>query len=135
VIAKEAIERQLPAAEAAEQTRVASEALVQLSPVPDKYALTDLPEIDCASHLPLCRARCCTLVFPLSTQDLDERAVRWEYGRPYQIARRPDGFCVHNDASTRRCRLHAQRPASCRTYDCRADKRIWLDFERRIPAP
>jgi hypothetical protein len=23
----------------------------------------------------------------------------------------------------------------CRGYDCREDRRIWLDFEKRIPAP
>jgi hypothetical protein len=23
----------------------------------------------------------------------------------------------------------------CRSYDCRTDKRIWIDFENRIPAP
>ena len=26
-------------------------------------------------------------------------------------------------------------PLPCRGYDCRKDKRIWLDFEQRIPNP
>ncbi len=120
---------------AREHERQRSEALVVISDVPDKYDLPDLPEIDCDARIPLCRARCCTLVFPLSAQDLDEKVVRWNYARPYQIGRRPDGYCVHNDPTTRGCTVYAQRPAICRTYDCRHDKRIWTDFEKRIPAP
>ncbi|MBK9031276.1 MAG: YkgJ family cysteine cluster protein [Myxococcales bacterium] len=118
-----------------EEQRAASRAHVQIAPVPDKYALTDLPDIDCAARIPLCRARCCTLTFPLSFQDLDERVVQWEYGRPYQIRRRSDGSCTHCAPDTRQCGVYAQRPAACRIFDCRQDSRIWLDFERRIPAP
>jgi Fe-S-cluster containining protein len=111
-----------------------SEALVVIADPVDKYAMGALPEIDCEARLPLCRARCCTLVFPLSAQDLDERVVRWDYGRPYQIARRDDGYCVHNEPGTCHCSVYAQRPAICRGYDCRRDPRIWVDFEQRIPA-
>jgi hypothetical protein len=28
-----------------------------------------------------------------------------------------------------------QRPLPCRGYDCRKDKRVWLDFENRIVNP
>jgi hypothetical protein len=118
-----------------EAARMRRGALVVLRAEPeDKYALTDLPEIDCEPRLPLCRARCCTLPFALTAQDLDERIARWDYARPYDIARREDGYCVHNDW-TRACAIYPYRPASCRTYDCRQDRRIWLDFEKRIPAP
>jgi len=105
-----------------------------LSNVPDKYALTDLPKIDCEARMHLCKARCCTLTFPLSEQDLEERIVRWDYGRPYQIGRREDGYCVHNSEKTHGCTVYNHRPGICRTYDCRNDKRIWADFEKRIPA-
>jgi Fe-S-cluster containining protein len=118
-----------------EQARARNDLGPIVSQIPDKYALEKLPEIDCAARLHLCQARCCTLVFPLSVQDLDERVVRWDYGKPYQIARRPDGYCVHNQAGTCQCNVYAQRPGICRTYDCRNDKRIWLDFENRVPAP
>jgi len=120
--------------QAAEDERTLGRAHVQVAPVADKYALTDLPQIDCASRLPLCRARCCTLSFPLSFQDVDERVVAWDYRRPYQIRQQPDGYCTHC-ATDRRCTVYDQRPAACRSYDCRQDSRIWLDFERRIPAP
>ncbi len=33
------------------------------------------------------------------------------------------------------CRIYAHRPVPCRGFDCRGDKRIWLDFENKIPNP
>lgn len=120
----------------AEVDRLPERAHVTLSHVEDKYALEDTPQIDCAALLPLCRARCCKLHFPLSTQDLDERVVQWNYGRPYLIRQRAsDGYCVHCDADSGGCGVYAQRPAVCRVFDCRNDPRIWLDFHKRIPAP
>jgi Fe-S-cluster containining protein len=120
-----------------ENERIAEEDLgVEVADVPDKYALANLPEIDCEARLPLCGARCCASEFALSVQDLDERVVRWDYARPYRIARRTDdGHCVHNDAGTGACEVYAHRPAACRLFDCRGDERIWIDFDRRIPAP
>lgn len=118
-----------------EAVRVRGDALVVVDGEQDKYALSDLPQVDCEARLHLCKGRCCTLVFPLSFQDLDERVVQWDYSRPYQIAQRPDGYCVHSDEQARSCQVYAQRPAICRTYSCREDKRIWVDFDKRIPAP
>ena len=119
---------------ARERARVQPQAQVQVAPEGDKYALVNLPVIDCATRLSLCKARCCTMTFPLSFQDINERVVEWEYYRPYQIRQRADGYCCHSDSETRACRVYDQRPATCRLYDCRHDRRIWLDFERRIPA-
>ena len=116
-----------------ENQRTAREPGIEVSDIPDKYALEALPEIDCADRMPLCRARCCSLSFALSVQDLDERVVRWRYDRPYLIAQGPDGRCVHNEAG--RCSIYERRPGVCRSYDCRQDRRIWIDFEQRIPAP
>jgi Fe-S-cluster containining protein len=100
----------------------------------DKYAVDESVEIDCQSRIPLCQARCCTFKFFLSKQDLDEGAASWDYGNPYWIKQGTDGYCVHCDPGSRGCTIHAQRPHVCRKYDCREDKRVWLDFERRIPA-
>jgi hypothetical protein len=100
----------------------------------DKYGLEDLPDIDCASIIPVCKARCCTLTVYCSAQDLDERVVQWDYSRPYRIRKREDDYCVHSEPETKRCGIYDKRPAICRTYDCRDDKRIWVDFDKRILA-
>jgi hypothetical protein len=107
---------------------------VMLNDVADKYVLTDLPDIDCKKRLPVCKARCCTLGFPLSVQDLDEHVVKWDYGRPYHIRLSDDAYCVHNAPDSRTCRIYDQRPAVCRSYDCCKDERIWKDFDRGIIA-
>lgn len=101
----------------------------------DKYTVEAVSP-PCDELLPLCGARCCTFNFALSTADLDEGVIRWDYGQPYLIRQRAsDGFCVHNDPSSRHCTVHAHRPRVCRTYDCTTDARIWLDYANRVPAP
>ncbi|MDB4960544.1 MAG: hypothetical protein JWP01_543 [Myxococcales bacterium] len=108
---------------------------VALDPDPDKYTVEPVA-IPCAELIPLCEGRCCSYTFSLSTQDLDEGVIRFDYGQPYMIRQRSsDGYCVHNDPATRGCTAHAHRPKVCRTYDCRNDKRVWIDYENRIPAP
>lgn len=101
--------------------------------VRDKYAV-ESPPIDCSSRLHACKAACCRLSFHLSRQDLEENRVRWDLGRPFHIARRPDGYCTHADPRDGHCRVHAHRPVVCREYDCRKDDRIWKDFEARVPS-
>ena len=101
----------------------------------DKYA-ADSSSPPCDELLPLCKARCCTLSFALSTADLDEGVIRWDYGQPYLIRQRAsDGYCVHCDPDKLACSVHSHRPRVCRVYDCREDKRIWIDYARRIPQP
>jgi len=117
-----------------ELARANAQATVSVAPTIDKYQMTNLPEIDCKALLPICKGRCCMLTFPLSFQDLDEGVVRWEYKRPYLIRHRADGFCVHS-TEHKTCGVYEQRPAVCRSYDCRSDKRIWSDFANKIPAP
>jgi hypothetical protein len=108
---------------------------VSLDPIGDKYA-TAGADIPCAELLALCGARCCQLTFALSTEDLDEGIIRWDYGQPYLIRQRAsDRFCVHNDPATRGCAVHAHRPRTCRAYDCRSDPRVWIDYAQRIAAP
>ena len=101
----------------------------------DKYSEPRAVEIDCAARIHLCHGRCCQYNFCLTAQDLDEGVAKWDYGNPYWIRHGADGYCVHSDPATRGCTIHAQRPHVCRTYDCRGDARIWVDFEARIPAP
>jgi Fe-S-cluster containining protein len=58
-----------------------------------------------------------------------------DLGRPYLIAQGADGYCRHLDRCTCRCTVREHRPLPCRGYDCRNDKRVWLDFEKRIVNP
>ena len=104
-----------------------------ISGAQDKYDSYS-PPIDCETRIHLCQARCCTFRFALSAQDLDEGVVRWDYARPYLNAQRTDGYCTHCTPVTFGCNVYQHRPAVCRRYDCRNDKRIWEDFEARIPA-
>jgi len=107
---------------------------VRLADMGNKYAEGQAVEIDCFARLPLCHARCCTFKFFLTKQDLDEGVARWDYGNPYWIKQAADGYCIHSDPKTRACTIHGKRPHVCRQFDCRSDKRIWIDFEKRIPA-
>ena len=108
---------------------------VMLARTEDKYSCQSEVLLDCASRIHICKAKCCSLTFYLTDQDLDEGVVKWDYGRPYWIQKREDGYCVHCEQDTRRCKVHEYRPYVCRAYDCRNDERIWLDFEKMIPNP
>ncbi|HKA86245.1 MAG TPA: YkgJ family cysteine cluster protein [Haliangiales bacterium] len=119
---------------AGELKRMEEHERIILEPALNKYSMTGLPDIPCGELIPLCRGRCCTLHFPLSKQDLGERVVKWNYTQPYLIRQGDNGYCVHNDPETKFCTVYHHRPAVCRYYDCRKDKRIWLDFDKRIPA-
>lgn len=99
----------------------------------DKYAIEG-PEIDCASLLHLCRARCCTLRPRMTRQDLEEGLIEWEIEDPYVVRRADDAYCFYVEDSGG-CGCYENRPASCREFDCRDDPRIWTDFENKIPAP
>jgi hypothetical protein len=100
----------------------------------DKYAFPATVEIDCASRVSLCGAACCRLPFSLSKQDVREGIVRWDVSNPYMNLQR-DGYCCHIERRGLGCTIHARRPIPCRAFDCRRDRRIWLDFDKRIPQP
>lgn len=106
---------------------------VQLSVVRDKHAVVS-PDIDCAANLPLCKGRCCSFTVPLDRDEVVEGELRWNLDDPYMLARAPDGYCTHLEPGGA-CECYGNRPAMCRAYDCRADERVWLDYDQRLPAP
>jgi hypothetical protein len=101
----------------------------------DKYAVPPLPDggPPCLVLLPICGARCCSLDVPLTTQDLDEGVVRWDHGNPF-LLEQEDGRCAHLGPGAT-CSCYEHRPAPCREYDCRQDRRIWIDYAQRILVP
>lgn len=107
---------------------------VRLAMFRDKYQVPS-PDVDCATLVPLCKARCCSMDVTLSAQDVAEGGIPFDVMQPYAMPRDPATkrcVCMNADGA---CTIYERRPGTCRAYDCRHDKRIWLDFERRIPAP
>lgn len=90
---------------------------------------TDEPEaqVDCARCVNDCQARCCTLIFALTKDEVAGGQIQHNPQRPYFIAREADGYCPHMDRHTFACTIWAHRPLRCRRYDCRDDKHIWPD--------
>lgn len=100
-----------------------------------KYEHQDTFTLDCESRVDLCKAACCRLTFALSKEDVEESIVNWDLGRPYIIAHSDDGYCTHLSDGIKSCGVYENRPLACRKFDCRQDKRIWDDFEKKIPNP
>jgi hypothetical protein len=107
---------------------------VRLRPPIDKHRVAG-PDIDCQRYLPLCQARCCSFAVALTAADVESGALRWELERPYLLRHDADGYCAHLDRATGGCAIYDQRPAACREFDCREDRRVWDDFAAAAPAP
>jgi putative zinc- or iron-chelating protein len=100
-----------------------------------KYSFTGGAAVDCENRIHLCKAACCRFRVGLSSEDIREGILKWDTAQPYTLAKKANGSCVHLDDGTCGCTVYAERPIPCRGYSCKDDKRIWLDFERRIPQP
>jgi len=78
-------------------------------------------DIDCDAGRALgCRTFCCRLLVRL---DPDEREPGQD-GFPakgYVDKDLVDGFCIHLDRESYRCRIWARRPRVCREYHCNDD--------------
>src|SRR5262245_56817614 len=107
---------------------------VRLRTLVDKYEQPVSP-VDCESRVHLCHARCCTFLVELSRQDVEEGGLLWDIEQPYLLRRDADGFSRRRARETKSYGVYQNRPAACRTYDCRTDQRVWIDFDKRIPAP
>lgn len=107
---------------------------VHLAVHDNKYEI-ESRDIDCAARIPLCGARCCGFKVALSEQDVREGKVPFVIDRPYELPRDPETklcTCMNAEGA---CTIYEVRPGTCRTYDCTEDRRVWIDFENRIPAP
>jgi hypothetical protein len=100
----------------------------------DKESKVEEVRVDCEKRKYICKAACCTLTYPLSLQDINQ-GIRWSLARPFMNAREVDGYCIHLQRDSLKCTIYEQRPAICREYSCRNDRRIWLDFDKMIINP
>jgi hypothetical protein len=82
-------------------------------------------EVDCAQCIPYCKAKCCTLIFALTKDEVKQNKVQYNQQRPYFIARDEDGYGPPMDRNSYGCLIWEDRPLRCRRYDCRDDKNIW----------
>ncbi|MCP4599003.1 MAG: YkgJ family cysteine cluster protein [Proteobacteria bacterium] len=119
----------------ARRAEIEEQPKIYLSNAPDNHNEGERVAVDCESRYAQCKGSCCKLWFSLSRQDLDEGVVKWKYSQPYAIAQNEEGYCVHQDEKDHKCTVYEHRPYICRTYSCRDDKRIWLDFDKRIINP
>ena len=53
---------------------------------------------------------------------------------PYLIAHEDDGYCVHLDRKTYKCKVREHRTVPCRGFDCRNNEQwhVWVDYEKKI---
>jgi Fe-S-cluster containining protein len=101
----------------------------------DKYKIPEMPEIDCAGKIHLCKAACCSFTYCLTIQDIYE-GVRWNLSKPFTSVRGEDGYCIYfNKQNEMKCSMYDKRSLSCRQFDCRNDQRIWVDFDKNIINP
>jgi Fe-S-cluster containining protein len=107
---------------------------VVLADTEDKYQVVNA-DVDCGARMHLCHGRCCSFNVKMSRQDLEENRLRFRIDEPYHLARNAEGYCVYQSRETGFCGTYQDRPARCREYTCRDDNRIWIDFDRMIPAP
>lgn len=86
--------------------------------------------VNCAERMPICHSICCKLDFPLTANEIETGAVRWDLGRPYYIRHNTQGYCTHRESESGFCGVYEQRPGICRGYSCAHDGRIWKNFEQ-----
>ena len=111
--------------------------LLYQDPEEDKYSFEKNPDIDCQSCLQTCKAICCKIPFALSSQDVYEGLVRWEFGRPYLIGHDDEGYCVHLNKENYKCTAYDHRPVPCRGFSCRENEKwpVWKDFDKGLINP
>lgn len=83
--------------------------------------------VDCSQCLSTCKAKCCTLIFALTKEEVEKGVAAYNKKRPFFIARDEDGYCPHLDRQNFSCDIWHHRPLRCRRYDCRTDENIWPD--------
>ena len=72
--------------------------------------------------------------FALTRQEVLDGHVEWDVKRPFRIAQRANGLCVHHDEESGGCSIAEHKPSFCKDYRCDNDKRVWRNFEEKAPS-
>lgn len=80
--------------------------------------------VTCNQLINQCKARCCTFIFALTKEEVEQGLVQYNKNWPFFIARDEDGYCPHLDRKSLACEVWHNRPLRCRRYDCREDEDV-----------
>jgi Fe-S-cluster containining protein len=90
-------------------------------------------EEDCSARVHLCRQACCRIFdVPLNAGEVESGRFDWNPRSPYSLHKNHMG-CVHLVEG--KCQIYHNRPATCFTYSCKKDTRIWEDYEKMVLNP
>lgn len=89
-------------------------------------------KIKCAERIDICKAACCRLRFPLDVTSVTEGTLPYNKDYPFAVTRAENGYCQHLQEGE--CTIYDCRPLVCRTYTCQNDKRIWKEFDNKVPS-
>ncbi len=98
--------------------------------VNQKEKAEEFVEVNCKERIHICKAVCCKLNFALSVEELELGKVKWDFGQPYFIRQKANGYCSHFDEEKTACSIYSDRPKVCSMYSCANDPRIWKDFDK-----
>jgi Fe-S-cluster containining protein len=85
-------------------------------------------EEDCEKRKHLCQQACCRIFeVHLNADEIESGRFDWNPKSPYSLHKNYAG-CVH--LTEGKCAIYHNRPATCYSYSCKKDSRIWLDYEK-----
>jgi Fe-S-cluster containining protein len=90
-------------------------------------------EEDCEARVHLCKQACCRIFdVHLNAGEVESGRFDWNPRSPYSLHKNHMG-CIHLVEG--KCSMYHNRPATCFTYSCKKDSRIWKDYEKMILSP
>ncbi|GHT40714.1 hypothetical protein FACS189443_1460 [Planctomycetales bacterium] len=90
-------------------------------------------EVKCEERIHLCQQACCRIFdVHLNADEVESGRFDWNPRSPYALHKNHKG-CVHLIEG--KCAIYHNRPATCYTYSCKQDSRIWEDYEKMILNP
>jgi Fe-S-cluster containining protein len=122
-----------------ERRRIEKELIIELFPPKQVRAglgivvaqgQSTLPsEEDCEKRKHLCQQACCRIFdVHLNADEIESGRFDWNPKSPYSLHKNHAG-CIYLTGG--QCAIYHHRPATCYTYSCKKDSRIWLDYEKR----